>query len=212
MNSKLFDAVRIKSRRGNKEKAKELECDWDGCERPGTHRAPKSHRSNGEFHNFCLAHVRQYNKSFNYFAEMKEDEISAAMRQSAKTGERPTWEMGTNAQGRGNPKPRQKPGRNFSANRIADPHNLFARVARNQGRANPAIKREKRLVESDRNALEVLGLKGHQESAKIKAVYKTLVKQHHPDANGGDRSSEDRLRAIITAYTHLKKKGFVDRT
>ena len=31
------------------------------------------------------------------------------------------------------------------------------------------------------------------------------MKIHHPDANGGDKSSEDRLRAIIAAYTHLKK-------
>jgi DnaJ-class molecular chaperone len=35
------------------------------------------------------------------------------------------------------------------------------------------------------------------------------VKIHHPDANGGDKSSEERLRSIIAAYTHLKQKGFV---
>jgi DnaJ-class molecular chaperone len=37
------------------------------------------------------------------------------------------------------------------------------------------------------------------------------VKLHHPDVNGGDSSSEDRLRSIIAAYTHLKKAGFVAR-
>src|SRR5207245_197937 len=30
----------------------------------------------------------------------------------------------------------------------------------------------------------------------------------HPDANGGDRSSEDRLREIIQAYNYLKSIGF----
>ena len=31
------------------------------------------------------------------------------------------------------------------------------------------------------------------------------------DANGGNKASEERLRAIIAAYTHLKTKGFVGR-
>ena len=35
-----------------------------------------------------------------------------------------------------------------------------------------------------------------------------MVKRHHPDANGGDRTSEDKLREIIEAYDYLKKTGF----
>jgi DnaJ-class molecular chaperone len=38
--------------------------------------------------------------------------------------------------------------------------------------------------------------------------FKFLVKQHHPDANGGDRSTEDRLRDIIKAYNYLKTSRF----
>ena len=207
LNSKLFDSIRIK-RRGNSEKPKGPKCDWEGCDKPGTHRAPKGHRSNGEFHNFCLEHVRHYNKSFNYFAEVKEDEIGDMMRRAAQTGERPTWGMGANAHGRGNPKPRSARPRDFSGRRMADPHNFFARVARNQGRT-PMTERERRILEADRRALEILGLEGRPAAADIKAAYKSLVKKHHPDANGGDRSSEDRLRAIINAYNHLKQKGFV---
>ena len=41
-------------------------------------------------------------------------------------------------------------------------------------------------------------------AAEIKAAYRRLVKQHHPDANGGDRSTEDRLIEIIKAYNYLK--------
>jgi hypothetical protein len=44
--------------------------------------------------------------------------------------------------------------------------------------------------------------------ADIKARSKELVKRHHPDANGGDRTSEDKLREIIEAYNYLKKTGF----
>jgi len=42
----------------------------------------------------------------------------------------------------------------------------------------------------------------------FKAKFKVLVKRHHPDANGGDRTSEDRLREIIQAYNYLKSAGF----
>ncbi len=61
----------------------------------------------------------------------------------------------------------------------------------------------------DRAAFEVLGLEGRKPSNDIKSAYKALVKLHHPDANGGDKGSEDRLRNIISAYNHLKQRGFV---
>jgi DnaJ-class molecular chaperone len=41
----------------------------------------------------------------------------------------------------------------------------------------------------------------------IKAQYKALVKRHHPDANGGDRGSEEKLREILQAYNYLKQVG-----
>ncbi len=41
----------------------------------------------------------------------------------------------------------------------------------------------------------------------IRAKYKSWVKRLHPDANGGDRSREDRLREIINAYNTLKAAG-----
>jgi DnaJ-class molecular chaperone len=54
----------------------------------------------------------------------------------------------------------------------------------------------------------VLGLDETATKSDIKLRYKELVKRHHPDANGGDRSSEDRLRSIIEAYNTLKASGF----
>ena len=50
----------------------------------------------------------------------------------------------------------------------------------------------------------MLGLEGSVTTAEIKVRFKALVKQHHPDANGGDRSTEDRLIEIIKAYNYLK--------
>ena len=68
--------------------------------------------------------------------------------------------------------------------------------------------REARPVNAERKALDTLGLEGEATTAEIKVRFKELVKRHHPDANGGDRSSEERLREIIQAYNYLKSVGF----
>ena len=44
--------------------------------------------------------------------------------------------------------------------------------------------------------------------AEATARYKQLVTQHHPDANGGNRGSEDRFRDVIQAYRLLVQSGF----
>ena len=59
-----------------------------------------------------------------------------------------------------------------------------------------------------RGSFEDLNLPLTATSDDIKARYKLLVKQNHPDANGGDRKSEERLREVITAYKILQKAGF----
>jgi curved DNA-binding protein CbpA len=44
--------------------------------------------------------------------------------------------------------------------------------------------------------------------AGLKSRYKELVKAHHPDAHGGDRAAEERLKVINQAYTTLKASYF----
>ena len=56
--------------------------------------------------------------------------------------------------------------------------------------------------------LKVMGLEMSAGADEIKARFKALVKLHHPDVNGGDRTSEDRLRNVIQAYNSLKQAGF----
>src|SRR5437762_11151 len=80
------------------------------------------------------------------------------------------------------------------------------------GRASGSSSRrqgEGRMVgNAQRKALDVLGLEADAGTSEIKTRFKALVKRHHPDANGGDRSSEDKLREIIQAYNYLKSIGF----
>jgi DnaJ-class molecular chaperone len=54
-----------------------------------------------------------------------------------------------------------------------------------------------------------MGLETDATRPEVKARFKELVKRHHPDANGGDRGSEDKLREIIEAYNYLKTCGYV---
>jgi DnaJ-domain-containing protein 1 len=79
------------------------------------------------------------------------------------------------------------------------------------GRARQADPREaeRRAVRNaERKALHALGLETDAERTEIKSRFKELVKRHHPDANGGDRGSEDKLREIIEAYNYLKSAGY----
>ena len=42
----------------------------------------------------------------------------------------------------------------------------------------------------------------------LKKQYKTMVKRYHPDANGGDREAEERLKSITQAYAYLQSRGY----
>jgi len=211
LDSKYFDRIRIRSRHPEDTPRPEIKaCEWEGCDQPGEYRAPKGNRAVGEYHNFCLEHVRHYNQVFNFFAGMKPEEMEAQLRREQETDGRPSWGFGAKAGSTAGPRmPRGAP-RQPGQRPIHDPFGVFARYARYQKRA-PQQERVKPLHEPDRRAFETLGFAGYAKSDEIKKAYKALVKIHHPDANGGDKSSEDRLRAIIAAYSHLKAKGFVGR-
>lgn len=209
LDSKLFDNIRIKPRREEKPRPSAPCCAWEGCDQPGEFRAPKGNRVEGEYHNFCLDHVRHYNHAFNFFSGMKTEEMESHLHQSNQTDGRPSWGFGAKPGSASGPRmPRgahRDPGKRFS-----DPLHIFARYARAQARG-PQQERMQPLHENDRHALEILGFQARAGADEIKKAYKALVKIHHPDANGGDKGSENRLRAIIAAYTHLKVKGFVGR-
>lgn len=208
LTSKFFDRIRIKPRHADEPRAKAPRCDWEGCNEAGIYRAPKGNRAEGEYHTFCLEHVRHYNTAFNFFSGMSPEEVEARVNRSTQTDGRPSWGFGSKPDYKG-PKMPRRGTMGANGKPFADPLNIFARFARHQGK-EPQRERMKPMHEPDRRALETLGIEGRRPRAdEIKKAYKTLVKIHHPDANGGDKSSEDRLRSIIAAYTHLKAKGFV---
>lgn len=203
LNSKYFDRIRINREEPAMATPDTAPCEWHGCTSLGGYRAPKGRSQEGKYYNLCLDHVRVYNKSYNYFAGMKDDDIIAYQR-SASTGHRPTWNMGVNAEGE--QAARFHPNQAWAA-AFADPYGIFGAsgLHKRSAKAEPA---SRPLRNVERRSFAVLDLDGDENGDEIKARYKALVKQLHPDANGGDRSSEDRLRQIIQAYHYLKAAGF----
>ncbi len=200
LNSKYFDRIRIHPDRPV-EPTDARPCEWKDCGRLGGYRAPKGRLREGQYYNFCLDHVREYNKSYNYFAGMADDDVVAYQR-SATTGHRPTWTMGVD---RMNGSASAGEGQAWTA-AFSDPLGVFGGGYRRRETDSEPTTRPLRNLE--RRSFRVLDLDGDETGAEIKARYKSLVKLLHPDANGGDRSSEDRLRQIIQAYHYLKSVGF----
>jgi len=192
-NSRLFDRIRVKpaERAPDKSEAK-TPCSFPGCQAEGMYRAPKGREREGEYFSFCKDHVREYNASYDYFRGM-DDDLIAKFRQADAIGHRPTWKLGARA----------------AASHVDETVFAEARAARRRGvrgKGQPEAPRYNALA---LKALMTLELDGQATQAKIKARYKDLVKRHHPDANGGDRSSEDKLREIIQAYNYLRANKLV---
>ena len=200
----LFDRIRVKPDQDRRLRAELPGCEWPRCDAPATHRAPKGRLRASEYWRFCLDHVREYNNSYNFFEGMSDDAIAKYQKEDL-TGHRPTWKMGS-VGGRRTEAKRNSRGSRGSGWAADDPFGLFERVA-GGGQARPAAEGRK-VLNAQRRALDVLGLEADAQRADIKARFKVLVKRHHPDANGGDRTSEDRLREIIQAYNYLKSAGF----
>ncbi len=205
-SSKFFDSIRIKPNKlSAKQQAAAREeaqmCEAPGCKNKGGHRAPKGRGHEKEYWHFCLNHVREYNQGYNFFQGMAPDAV-ASYQKDALTGHRPTWKMGANG---------GKKGKTADIEIDAlDPFKMFDEMnGRNRWRADSSAKAEpktetRKIFNAEKKALLVMGLGPDATLETVKAKYKLLVKQHHPDANGGDRSTEDRLIEIIKAYNYLK--------
>ena len=201
--SPFFDRIRVKPDLDRRLRAEHPPCEWPGCNGAATHRAPKGRTLENEYWRFCLNHVREYNHSYNFFAGMSTDDIAKYQR-DAVVGHRPTWKMGMNG---GKPSTRSHSDR-LSPDGADDPLGLFRHFG-GQADGERLRRRESRVIHNaERKALDALGLEPEATTNDIKVRFKALVKRHHPDANGGDRSTEDRLREIIQAYNYLKSVGF----
>lgn len=211
LNSKYFDSIRVNRKNDRKIKREVPVCNWKGCNKPGEYRAPQGRRNEGKYYNFCLDHVRAYNKNYNYFSGMSDEQISD-YQESAITGHRPTWTLGVNKSTKSDDTDAAQPTQDNKDSGFAydfQSEDAFE-LLKNKGAKSPKPEKKERrrpIRKLERKNLQTLNLDDTATADDIKTKFKDLVKKHHPDLNGGDRGSEDRLREIIQAYNYLKQVG-----
>jgi hypothetical protein len=205
-DSPLFDRIRVKPDQDRRPRTSLPGCEWPGCGHAATHRAPKGRTQEQQYWRFCLDHVREYNASYNFFAGMSDDAV-ARYQKDAITGHRPTWKIGMVGGTRQRKPRKERFFEDFGA--AQDPFDVFGDLGAGRRSGQTQQEAERRAVRNaERKALHSLGLELDAKRLEIKARFKELVKRHHPDANGGDRASEDKLREIIEAYNYLKSVGY----
>ncbi|CAO3423831.1 DnaJ domain-containing protein [Azospirillum doebereinerae] len=167
-------------------------CDHPECVAAGEHRAPKSRGTLNEYWWFCLDHVREYNRAWDYYAGMSSDQIEAEVRRDT-TWQRPSWPMGKwSAQEK------------YLRDRVL--HGFSFEFGHDPGKSRDEEKAHRRhhARTAEEEALALLELAPPVDFPAIKTRYRELAKRYHPDANGGDRAAEEKLKEINLAYNTLK--------
>jgi len=179
----------------------ERPCDHPGCRQAGVARAPKSRDMLEEHYWFCQPHAAEYNRSWNFFAGMSDDQVRERQTEESFTGGRPTWSFKA---GRGSREAAAAASKGF----FRDAFGIFGK---NQAQANAAEKAayDRGLGKLERGALADLDLDATADAATIRRRYTELLKRTHPDANGGDRSTEHKLQRVIRAFRTLRKAKLV---
>ncbi len=174
-------------------------CEAKGCEEAGEFRAPSGRPPGfdgpGQWRWFCLDHVRAFNSTYDWFEGMSAEEIleaqhpvagwarhSRAFRVDAGIDGVPRWAD------------------------FDDPLDAIgARAADIKQRAAGNQTTHGRFTPREREALNVMGLAGDTDRTALRRRYSQLVREYHPDRNGGDRRHEGRLVRVVEAYQLLRK-------
>jgi len=168
-------------------KHKTFTCDMPGCSDSAEFRAPKD-RSLNEYNTFCLTHIQEYNRAWDYFTGMAQVDVEDYIVRSS-LGDRPTWRYDNHVNLEDDLKQRAWQTYNFSEK------------LKEEGTYN-ASPFERNTPEFE--AMATMGLEPPLSLEKIKKRYKELAKKYHPDINKEDPAAEDLLKRINMSYTILK--------
>ena len=188
-----FKDIRVKPPADDTSRARAQEtriCEHKGCDLAGDHKSPKH---GGGHHHFCQRHAAEYNKRWNFFDGMTEDEVQA-FNEAARHGHKQTWKFGTGPMGK-------------KAAQMHDPRHWRGRDMFEDGVSSTERQRQRGRTRLEIRALNELDLDENATPADIRARYAEYVRRFHPDSNAGDRSSEDKLARVIRAWKTLKAAG-----
>jgi len=190
MNKFKFD---IQKNNLSWEKTHYKKCDSPKCNEKGEYRAPKSRVMLNEYFYFCLDHIKEYNKSWDFYKGMSVEQIENSMRNDT-FWDRPSWPLKN------------------SFKNIYDEFNEYVEnfVKNDDDKINDTYFKNKLLDENltieETKALNELDLKMPISLEKIKKNYKKLVKIFHPDVNGNNKDAEEKFKQINESYKLLLKK------
>ena len=166
-------------------------CDWNNCFDIGEYKAPVEKDNSKKYRLLCLNHVKEFNKNWNYFSGMNDDQILEFLKSDV------TW---------------HKPTQSFTSS-----DNFFKILWNNT--LNDEIDTSKfkninqfKFNNNDIKAFSILGISVGLKWSKIQDKFKKLVKKFHPDMNSGNKNYEEKLKVITLAYTQLKNtyRGKID--
>jgi len=168
-------------------------CDSNKCSEKGEYRAPKSRIMLNDYYFFCLDHIKEYNKSWNFYKGMSVDQIEKSMRNDT-VWDRPSWPL------------------KGKYNNIFEEINEYidelgkienGKIYKNYFNNKPI---DETLTAADIMAMRDLELSTPLSLEKVKKNYKKLVKIFHPDVNGNNKKAEDKFKKINESYKLLLKK------
>ena len=156
-------------------------CNHPDCQEFGDYRAPIGYDNLNNYQWFCLDHIKDFNKNWNYHNKMNADQIENDIRYDT-IWRRPTKPFGSGMKYF-----------NFTLNgeemgTIENP--------------NQDLNKKNKLFGS----LSVLDLDINADINLIKKRYKELVKKFHPDITGNSKKNIDKFRKIIEAYNYLLER------
>ena len=161
-------------------------CDWENCDQVGAYKAPIEKDNSKKFRLLCLEHIKIFNKKWNYFENMNDQEIEYFVKSDL------TWHKSTKSFGSSE---------NFFNilwnNALEDKLNIFKSSGFQEFK-------KKKLSNNDKDALDIMDLKYDTKWEEIQKKFKVLVKKYHPDKNFGSKKYEDTLKKITLAYSQLK--------
>ena len=162
-------------------------CEWENCKESGKFKAPQEKDNSKNYKWLCKEHIKLFNKNWNYFEGMSQDEIEDFLK-SDLTWHRPTQKFASSD--------------NFFNilwnNALSDKFNFFKQEKMMNGFT------VRKLSEKDKDAFRIMELELNANWSIIQKKFKTLVKKFHPDRNAGNKRFEDKLKKITLAYSHLK--------
>ena len=162
-------------------------CEWKNCNKKGEFRAPIEKDNSKKYKWLCEEHIKLFNKSWNYFEGMNQNEIENFLK-SDLTWHRPTQKFDSSD--------------NFFNilwnNVLNDKFKIFKKEEFIH------VYKGKKLREKDKDAFRIMDLEFSADWTAIQKKFKTLVKRFHPDKHSGNKQYEDKLKKITLAYSHLK--------